>query len=234
MSLRDIIGFVPRDISHYKMALMHKSVMHRNKKGKPVNNERLEFLGDAALNFIVAARLYKRFAKVSEGDLSRMRARLVREETLAQVAETISVADALILGAGEMRSGGARRASIRADAVEAIIGAAYLDGGFGAAEAIVDHVIVPLITDTLGAEELRDPKTRLQEFLQGKGRALPFYELVEEKGQAHERRFVARCTVAGMPPTEAEDSSRRKAEQQAAQLMLEQLQGRLHEQRHAV
>jgi ribonuclease-3 len=223
--LQHRIAYHFRDLGLLRQALTHRSAA-------ALHNERLEFLGDAALNFVVAARLYSRFPRGSEGDLSRMRARLVREETLAQVAEAIVVADALILGAGELRSGGSRRASIRADAVEAIIGAAYLDGGMAAAEAIVDHLIVPLITDTLGAEELRDPKTRLQEFLQGKGRALPSYELVEEKGQAHERRFVARCSVEGMPATEAEDSSRRKAEQGAAQLMLAQLQNQLGGQRH--
>ncbi|MEY2340509.1 ribonuclease III [Acidithiobacillus sp. IBUN Pt1247-S3] len=223
--LQDRIAYRFQDLALLRQALTHRSAA-------ALHNERLEFLGDAALNFVVAARLYERFPKVSEGDLSRMRARLVREETLAQVAESISVADALILGAGELRSGGARRVSIRADAVEAILGAAYLDGGFAAAETIVDHLIVPLITDALGAEELRDPKTRLQELLQGKGRALPFYELIEEKGQAHERRFVARCSVDGTASTEAEDSSRRKAEQQAAQLMLDQLQGLLSTQRH--
>ncbi|MCE5394086.1 MAG: ribonuclease III [Acidithiobacillus sp.] len=215
--LQDRIAYRFSDIGLLRQALTHRS-------SGSVHNERLEFLGDAALNFIVAARLYTRFARVSEGDLSRMRARLVREETLAQVAASIQLADSLILGPGEMRSGGSRRDSIRADALEAIIGAAYLDGGFAAAECIVDHLLLPLITEDLGAEELRDPKTRLQEFLQSKGRGLPLYELVEEKGQAHERRFVARCSVAGMEPTEAEDSSRRKAEQQAAQLMLCKLQ----------
>ncbi|MCE5387198.1 MAG: ribonuclease III [Acidithiobacillus sp.] len=215
--LQDRIAYRFGDLGLLRQALTHRS-------SGSVHNERLEFLGDAALNFIVAARLYTRFARVSEGDLSRMRARLVREETLAQVAASIQLADSLILGPGEMRSGGSRRDSIRADALEAIIGAAYLDGGFAAAECIVDHLLLPLITEDLGAEELRDPKTRLQEFLQSKGRGLPLYELVEEKGQAHERRFVARCSVAGMEPTEAEDSSRRKAEQQAAQLMLCKLQ----------
>ncbi len=224
--LQDRIAYQFQDPALLRQALTHRSAGAQH-------NERLEFLGDAALNFIVAARLYDRFAKVSEGDLSRMRARLVREETLAQVAETIDLADNLILGAGEIRSGGARRASIRADAVEAVIGAAYLDGGFSAAGRIVDHLMTPLITDALGAEELRDPKTRLQELLQGKGKALPCYELIEEKGQAHERRFVARCSVEGMVPTEAEDSSRRRAEQQAAQRMLEQLQGQSGKQRHA-
>ncbi len=215
--LQTAIGYLFRDIQLLRQALTHRSA-------GAGHNERLEFLGDAALNFVVAARLFARFPRVSEGDLSRMRARLVREETLAQVAGQIHLADALTLGPGEMRSGGFRRDSIRADALEALIGAAFLDGGFAAAEGMVDQLIVPLITDDLGGEELRDPKTRLQEYLQGRGRALPVYDLVQEKGQAHERRFVTRCLVDGMESTEAEAGSRRKAEQQAAQMMLLQLQ----------
>ena len=225
--LQQAIGYVFQDEVLLRQALTHRSAGAQH-------NERLEFLGDAALNFVVAAELYARFPKVSEGNLSRMRARLVREETLAQVAGEIALADSLILGPGELRSGGARRDSIRADALEAIIGAAYLDGGFAAAQGIVRQLIVPLMTEALGDEELRDPKTRLQEFLQGQGKPLPSYSLVEEKGQAHERRFVARCTVQGVPATDAEAGSRRKAEQQAAQQMLEQLQkSPAGQQRHA-
>ncbi len=216
-TLQKSIGYLFRDSALLTQALTHRSA------GSP-HNERLEFLGDAALNFVVAARLFARFPRVSEGDLSRMRARLVREETLAEIAGEIALADYLILGPGEVRSGGARRDSIRADALEAVLGAAYLDGGFAAAEGIVLLLLETRINDQLGDTELRDPKTRLQEFLQGKGRPLPVYSLVEEKGQAHERRFVACCRVSGVEATEAEDSSRRKAEQQAATLMLAQLQ----------
>ena len=216
-SLQQSVGYHFREQPLLLQALTHRSAGARH-------NERLEFLGDAALNFVVAAKLFARFPKVSEGDLSRMRARLVREETLAEIAGKISLADSLILGPGEIRSGGARRDSIRADALEAVIGAAFLDGGFGAAERIVAQLVEPLMTDDLGGEELRDPKTRLQEFLQGQGRPVPVYTTVAEKGQAHERRFVARCSVPGAEATEAEDGSRRKAEQQAAALMLVQLQ----------
>ncbi len=216
--LQRSVGYHFREQSLLLQALTHRSAGAQH-------NERLEFLGDAALNFVVAAKLFARFPKVSEGDLSRMRARLVREETLAEIAGKIPLADSLILGPGEIRSGGARRDSIRADALEAVIGAAFLDGGFAAAEGIVAQLVEPLMTDHLGGEELRDPKTQLQEFLQGQGRPLPIYTMVEEKGQAHERRFVARCGVPGAEATEAEDGSRRKAEQQAAALMLTQLQG---------
>ena len=216
-SLQQSVGYHFREQPLLLQALTHRSAGARH-------NERLEFLGDAALNFVVAAKLFARFPKVSEGDLSRMRARLVREETLAEIAGKIALADSLILGPGEIRSGGARRDSIRADALEAVIGAAFLDGGFGAAERIVAQLVEPLMTDDLGGEELRDPKTRLQEFLQGQGRPVPVYTTVAEKGQAHERRFVARCSVPGAEATEAEDGSRRKAEQQAAALMLVQLQ----------
>ncbi|MBU2808777.1 ribonuclease III [Acidithiobacillus ferrooxidans F221] len=220
-SLQQSVGYHFREQSLLLQALTHRSAGARH-------NERLEFLGDAALNFVVAAKLFARFPKVSEGDLSRMRARLVREETLAEIAGKIALADSLILGPGEIRSGGARRDSIRADALEAVIGAAFLDGGFGAAERIVAQLVEPLMTDDLGGEELRDPKTRLQEFLQGQGRPVPVYTMVAEKGQAHERRFVARCSVPGAGATEAEDGSRRKAEQRAAVLMLAQLQVPVH------
>ncbi|MEY2333372.1 ribonuclease III [Acidithiobacillus ferrianus] len=215
--LQKSVGYRFREASLLQQALTHRSagVQH---------NERLEFLGDAALNFVVAAKLYAHFPKVSEGDLSRMRARLVREETLADIAGKVALADFLILGPGEMRSGGARRDSIRADALEAVIGAAFLDGGFAAAERIVTQLVEPLMTEHLGGAELRDPKTRLQEYLQGRGRPLPVYTLVAEKGPAHERHFVARCSVPGASPTEAEEASRRKAEQQAAAQMLVQLQ----------
>ncbi|MCL5980339.1 MAG: ribonuclease III [Gammaproteobacteria bacterium] len=216
--LQEQLGYHFRDPQLLRQALTHRSAGGQH-------NERLEFLGDAALNFVAAAQLFSRFPKVSEGDLSRMRARLVREETLAEIAGQIDLADVLILGPGEQRSGGARRHSIRADALEAVLGAAFLDGGFAAAEGIVSRLLESLMTEHLGGEELRDPKTRLQEYLQGRGRALPIYELVEEKGQAHERRFVTRCVVSGAEETQAEDNSRRKAEQQAAALMLAQLQG---------
>lgn len=216
--LQEQLGYHFRDPQLLRQALTHRSAGGQH-------NERLEFLGDAALNFVAAAQLFSRFPKVSEGDLSRMRARLVREETLAEIAGQINLADVLILGPGEQRSGGARRHSIRADALEAVLGAAFLDGGFAAAEGIVSRLLESLMTEHLGGEELRDPKTRLQEYLQGHGRALPIYELVEEKGQAHERRFVTRCVVSGAEETQAEDNSRRKAEQQAAALMLAQLQG---------
>jgi len=216
--LQEQLGYHFRDPQLLRQALTHRSAGGQH-------NERLEFLGDAALNFVAAAQLFSRFPKVSEGDLSRMRARLVREETLAEIAGQINLADVLILGPGEQRSGGARRHSIRADALEAVLGAAFLDGGFAAAEGIVSRLLESLMTEHLGGEELRDPKTRLQEYLQGHGRALPIYELVEEKGQAHERRFVTRCVVSGAAETQAEDNSRRKAEQQAAALMLAQLQG---------
>ncbi len=216
--LQEQLGYHFRDPQLLRQALTHRSAGGQH-------NERLEFLGDAALNFVAAAQLFSRFPKVSEGDLSRMRARLVREETLAEIAGQIDLADVLILGPGEQRSGGARRHSIRADALEAVLGAAFLDGGFAAAEGIVSRLLESLMTEHLGGEELRDPKTRLQEYLQGRGRALPIYELVEEKGQAHERRFVTRCVVSGADETRAEDNSRRKAEQQAAALMLAQLQG---------
>lgn len=215
-SLQTTLGYEFRDPGLLRQALTHRS-------SHAFNNERLEFLGDGVLNFAVADMLYRRYGQAPEGDLSRMRARLVREETLAEIAQHLDLGSKLILGVGEQRSGGFRRASILADALEAVLGAVYLDAGFEAVHEVIRRLFGDFLSDELAHEQLKDPKTRLQEFLQGRGRGLPRYELVLEKGEAHNKSFVARCHVDGQPYQDAEAGSRRKAEQAAAALMLEEL-----------
>lgn len=216
ISLQSALGYEFRDTALLRQALTHRS-------SHAFNNERLEFLGDGVLNFAVADMLYRRYHQAPEGDLSRMRARLVREETLAEIAQRLDLGSKLILGIGEQRSGGFRRASILADALEAVLGAVYLDAGFEAVYGVIRRLFGDFLSDALAHEQLKDPKTRLQEYLQGRGKGLPRYELVLEKGEAHNKSFVARCMVEGQQHQDAEAGSRRKAEQAAATLMLEQL-----------
>jgi ribonuclease III len=203
-------------------ALLTQALTHRSFSGN--NNERLEFLGDSVLNFIVAHQLYLRFPKLSEGDLSRLRAQLVKESTLSEIAFSLNIGDALKLGEGELKSAGWRRPSILADALEAIIGAVYSDGGFASAEALVLSLyqeklanIDPKIID-------KDAKSQLQEFLQGKKFDLPDYNVVSIEGEAHAQTFKIGCVIEKLNiTTVGEGTSRRVAEQQAAQLALEKI-----------
>lgn len=187
-----------------------------------LNNERLEFLGDGALNFIIANQLYQRFPKLAEGDLSRLRAQLVKEVTLSELALSLELGEFLKLGEGELKSAGWRRPSILADALEAIIGAAYLDGGFAAAETIV----LALYSDKLATIDPKaidkDPKSLLQELLQSRKIAIPEYMVTHTEGEAHAQKFIVECTVPKLNiRTVGEGTSRRIAEQQAAQIALQ-------------
>jgi ribonuclease-3 len=203
-------------------ALLSQALTHRSFSGN--NNERLEFLGDGALNFIIANQLYQRFPKLSEGDLSRLRAQLVKESSLAEIALSLNVGESLKLGEGELKSAGWRRPSILADAVEAIIGAVYLDGGFQAAEMFV----LVLYQDKLATIDPKiidkDAKSTLQEYLQGKKIELPDYNVVSIDGEAHAQTFKIECVIKKLNiSTIGEGTSRRVAEQQAAQLALEKI-----------
>ncbi len=208
------IGVEFDDPAWLTLALRHRSAGSQN-------NERLEFLGDSILNFVVAEQLFQRRPQSSEGALSRLRASVVREETLAEVARALSLGDYLVLGSGELKSGGYRRSSILADAVEAIIGAVFLDRGFDVARDLVIRLFQDILVNLPEAAKLKDAKTRLQEYLQGMRRDLPSYEVVDVQGQAHKQVFevVCRVTDPGMETT-ARGSSRRKAEQAAAEKML--------------
>ncbi len=211
------IGYQFNDANLLNLALTHRSV-----DGK--HNERLEFLGDSILSFVIADDLYHRFPKINEGDMSRMRATLVRGHTLAELGREFVLGEHLKLGPGELKSGGFRRDSILADAVEAIIGAIYLDSDV----EIVRRIVLSWYQSRLESIEpgvsQKDPKTRLQEFLQGRKKPLPVYSVTNIKGEAHNQEFTVTCKVAGLEhDIIALGTSRRKAEQAAAQLALEKL-----------
>jgi len=200
--------------------LLERALTHRSCGNG--NYERLEFLGDAVLNCVVAELLYLRHPDLDEGDLSRLRALLVRERSLAEIARQLQLGDQLRLGPGELKSGGYLRASILADAVEALIGAVFLDAGYASARAQIVDWIGERIESPPPLDSLKDSKTRLQELLQGRGLALPVYELVEAQGAEHARSFRVRCTVEALAePLEARGGSRRKAEQAAAAAVLQ-------------
>ena len=203
-------------------ALLTRALTHRSYG--LAHNERLEFLGDAVLNTVVSALLYQRFSGSDEGDLTRVRAHLVREDSLHRAALTLGLPQVLRLSEGEARGGGAQRASILADALEALVGAAFLDGGFEAAQNVVRRLFGELIDNTDIDSWSKDPKTELQEWLQARRLAVPSYRIVATRGQAHAQTFEVECLVAPLGLSErGEGRSRRAAEQQAARRMLEGL-----------
>ena len=202
--------------------LLEKALTHRSVGSG--NYERLEFLGDSVLDLVIADRLISLHPKATEGDLSRMRSRLVRAESLREVAASIELGTHLRLGVGERKSGGRRRASILGDALEAILGAIYVDGGYEACRDVILEVFQSSIEALPDAESLKDPKTRLQEYLQGRGRPLPKYDLLEERGADHDKEFSVRCSLKDSEQhAVATGTSRRKAEQAAAQALYEQM-----------
>jgi ribonuclease-3 len=202
--------------------LLQLALTHRSVSGK-TNNERLEFLGDSIVNLVVAELLFERFKQAKEGQLSRLRAELVSGESLAQLARDIGVGEYLQLGIGELKSGGFRRSSILADAMEAIIGAIYLDAGMEASQRCIKLWFEPRLAN-LTLEIPKDAKTRLQEYLQSRQMSLPVYEVVSVVGEAHDQYFEVICHVEGIElPGEGEGSTRRKAEQMAAEDVLQKL-----------
>ncbi|AYF87912.1 ribonuclease III [Pseudomonas sp. BN414] len=204
------LGYTFKDQSLMTLALTHRSFAGRN-------NERLEFLGDAILNFVAGEALFERFPQAREGQLSRLRARLVKGETLALLARGFELGEYLRLGSGELKSGGFRRESILADALEALIGAIYLDSGM---EAARERVLAWLTNELEGltlVDTNKDPKTRLQEFLQSRACELPRYEVVDIQGEPHCRTFFVECQVTLLnDKTQGQGASRRIAEQVAA------------------
>lgn len=203
--------------------LLIQALTHRS--FGPVNNERLEFLGDSVLNCTVARALYDAFPGLPEGSLSRLRANLVRQETLAEIAVELKLGEVLRLGEGELKSGGFRRPSILADALESLFGAVFLDAGFDAAERVVRGLFDPRIARIDPAASGKDAKTQLQEVLQSRRQPLPEYRLVGTDGEAHEQNFIVECVIArsGLT-TRGVGKSRRAAEQEAARLACAQLQ----------
>ncbi|MEH6577618.1 MAG: ribonuclease III [Amphritea sp.] len=208
------LGYKFDDESLAELAVTHRS--HGKK-----NNERLEFLGDSILNFIIAEALYARFPEAQEGQLSRLRAQLVKGETLAELAREMKLGDYLKLGSGELKSGGYRRGSILADAVEAIIGAIYLDSEMDTCRGYVLAWYQTRLDQTSLQDTKKDSKTRLQEFLQSRRAPLPEYELISVEGEAHKQTFHIRCNVNLLQQaTEGVGGSRRQAEQEAAKQAL--------------
>ena len=202
--------------------LLEEALTHRSRGAN--NYERLEFLGDSVLNLVVTARLYALKPDAQEGDLSRLRARLVRGAPLSDLAAGIGLGQQLILGEGELKSGGFRRASILADAFEALLGAIFLDSDYASSRKVILDFFDPLIERLPDVEELKDAKTLLQEWLQGRGLPLPEYILLKEEGADHAKKFYVQCRIADDDTVmEACGNSRRKAEQAVAAKTLEYL-----------
>lgn len=215
--LQKRIGYHFSDQDHLRLALTHRSYGGRN-------NERLEFLGDSILNMMIARHLFHAFPGAREGQLSRLRARLVRGATLAEIAFEFELGDCLRLGSGELKSGGFRRESILADAVEAMIGAIYLDGGLEVARERLLAWFGKRLSDLSLQDTQKDPKTRLQEFLQSRGESLPQYDVADVRGEAHQQTFYVTCTVPVLEEvTRGTGGSRRMAEQESASAALEAL-----------
>jgi ribonuclease-3 len=203
-------------------ALIEQALTHRS--AGPVNNERLEFLGDALLGFVIAEVLLQRFPHASEGDLTRRRATLVNREALAKIARALELGNYLRLDSGALRSGGHARDSVLSDALEALIGAIYLDQGFTCAKQMILRIFADALADVANRDAGKDPKTRLQEWLQARRRSLPEYEVISITGEQHAQRFQVRCSLPDDGRCCVGDgSSRRRAEQQSAETMLAQL-----------
>jgi len=212
------IGYAFRDETLLETALTHRSA-------KSNNNERMEFLGDSILSYFISIELYQRFPEATEGELSRLRASLVKGETLGKIAAELELSEYLVMGTGELKSGGYRRSSTMADAFEAIIGAIYLDGGFDAAQDFVKRFFTERLDECDPRNAQKDPKTRLQEFMQAQSRPLPEYEVVETQGKAHNQTFRVSCRVDNLQELfYGTGTSRRKAEQMAANAALEVLE----------
>jgi ribonuclease-3 len=204
------LGIHFNDLTLLKMALTHKSA---NKN----HNERLEFLGDSILSFVITSELYEKNSHLREGDLSRLRSSLVRGTTLAELSGQLGLGDYLILGSGELKSGGFRRLSILEDTLEALFGAYYLDQGFDACRDFILRIFKNHLANPPELESLKDPKTRLQEYLQAQKIELPVYDVIKTEGKAHNQKFTVRCVVATLNISKtAMAASRKKAEQIAA------------------
>ncbi len=214
--LQKKLGYQFKDESLLLQALTHRSF-------KGAHNERLEFIGDSLLGMFIAEALYFEFPKANEGELTRMRSQLVKGQTLTSIAKELDLSPWLKLGQGEMKSGGFRRDSILEDAVEALIGAVYLDSNIEQCKAFVLKLISSRLAEVDPSKALKDPKTRLQEYLQSRQRELPEYQVIDTSGQAHNQTFTVKCTLDDGQTLTATGTSRRKAEQSAARKALEEI-----------
>ncbi len=218
--LQKAIAYQFNDPALLELALTHRSVSNQN-------NERLEFLGDAVLGCVIADELFQRFSKASEGELTRLRASLVKGETLARIGAELDLGDYLRLGSGELKSGGHRRSSILACGIEAIIGAVSIDGGFDQAKELVLRLYQSRLESATPETAHKDAKTRLQELLQSRKLPLPVYELEKVEGEAHSQTFYVICIVEGLTEVApGKGNSRRKAEQDAARQAFEMFTGK--------
>lgn len=215
--LEQVLGYRFVDPSLLQTALTHRS-------HSAPHNERLEFVGDSVLNCAIALDLFRRFPGLPEGDLSRLRANLVCQDTLHRIAQALELGAHLRLGEGELRSGGHCRPSILADALEALIGAVHLDGGFPVAAELVGRLYANQLSGIVPGQQAKDPKTRLQEYLQGRRMALPKYVMLDATGLPHAQNFRVCCEVPALRlRTEGSGQSRRAAEQMAAEKALESI-----------
>lgn len=215
--LEDRLGYRFKDQRQLQLALTHRS-------HSATNNERLEFLGDSILNFLMGEALFNKFSEAREGQMSRLRSQLVKGDTLAELAREFELGDCLVLGEGEMKSGGHRRDSILADAVEAIIGAIYIEAGLDICRERVVSWYAGRLNELTLDTSAKDPKSRLQEFMQSQHQPLPEYRVIEVGGEGHAQVFTIECHVGiAKQPTRAQASNRREAEKQAATAMLAQL-----------
>ena len=202
--------------------LLRQALTHRSAPGP--NNERLEFLGDAVLQLVISELVFEKTQTASEGQLSRLRSTLVKDTTLAEIATFLDIGEHLILGSGERKSGGHRRSSILADAVEAIFGAVYIDAGLAGARKIIHTAYGDRLHELPEAADLRDPKSRLQEYLQGRKMAVPDYAMQNISGKAHQQSFEVSCSIQELDvATIGKGSTRRDAEQDAALAMIEKI-----------
>jgi len=205
--------------------LLRRALTHRSIKRE--NNERLEFVGDSILNFVIARALFDRFPRAKEGELSRLRSKLVRGDTLAQIGKELGIGEHLRLGQGELKSGGRQRNSIIADALEAVIAAIYFDSDLMTCQKIVEGFYAERLAKTKIDKTLKDAKTQLQEYLQSKGKPLPNYAIKETEGDLHAQKFIVTCKVDGLKHiAEGRGTSRRRAEQSAAELYLKELKAK--------
>ncbi|PLK58437.1 ribonuclease III [Candidatus Palibaumannia cicadellinicola] len=216
-NLQKKIGYIFKQHELLLQALTHRSASNQH-------NERLEFLGDSILSYVIAHALYQRFQRINEGDMSRMRATLVRGNTLAEIAREWELSAYLRLGIGELKSGGLRRESILADTVEALIGSIFLDSDIITVEQLILNWYRSRLNEISPGERQKDPKTRLQEYLQGRHMPLPIYLVVQINGETHDPKFLIHCQVSGLAyPVIGNGSSRRQAEQAAAKQALNAL-----------
>jgi ribonuclease-3 len=219
-ALEERLGLRFRDPDLLQRAFIHSSHLNENAPGSLESNERLEFLGDAVLGQAIALLLYQGLPASAEGELTRLRAALVRRETLAELAQSLDLGNYLLLGRGEEASGGRRRPANLANALEALIGAAYLDQGEEAAQAMIERLFTPRIERLLAGQHLQDAKSRLQEALQGRHKVAPVYRVVEETGPSHDRRFTVEVMLGDAPLAQGTGQSKRAAEQEAAHAAL--------------